>query len=389
MFKGVKQVVVIFLYYDDMYMSKLLSQGGFGCIFYPGLNCKAESTNNKSFVTKVQIRNFTSENETIIGEILSEYEGYKLFFLPVIDRCAIDIRKADKNELQKCKIIKSMDKEYVAMNIPYVQSMPFTQVVSTLNPKDAILTVIETYKYLLMALDKLHTAKIVHFDLKLENILFTKNTTAPRIIDFGISIPIEKLADNNMHKYFYIYAPDYYVWCLDINIICYLTNQTNNVLTEDDIVEIAELTTAACLVLQDFGPEVVDDYRNMCLRQGKKYLGKSKDEVVYDLLSNCWTWDNYSLSIMFIRILTLLFPHKDSRNKMVILFLELLFKNIDPDPDKRLNIQETQHFFEDIFFTDGIISGFEDLAEIFNDEKQITITRFENDIHHLKLPLNK
>ena len=370
-------------------MSKLLSQGGYGCIFYPGLTCNAESTNNKKIATKVQIRNFTSENETIIGKILASHEGYKLFFLPVIDRCAIDIRKADKNELQKCEVIKSMDKEYVAMNIPYVQSMPFTEVVSTLNPKDVVLTVIETYRYLLMSLDKLHTAKVVHFDLKMDNVLFTKGTTDPRIIDFGISIPIEKLSDDNMHNYFYVYAPDYYVWCLDINIICYLTNETDDVLTEDDAVEIAELTTAGCLVLQDFGSEVVDNYRDMCVNEIKKYVGKNRDKVVYDLLSNCWTWDNYSLSIMFIRTLTLLFPNKEERNKMVILFLELLFKNINPDPSKRLSINETQQFFEDIFFTDDIISGFEGLAQTISNDKQITVTRFEQDIHHLKLPTNK
>ena len=372
-----------------MYMSKLLSQGGYGCIFYPGLTCKTESTNNKSMATKVQIRNFTSENETLVGGILSEHEGYKLFFLPVVDRCAIDIRKADKKELQKCEVIKSMDKEYVAMNIPYVQSMPFTEVISTLIPKDTVLTVIETYRYLLMALDKLHTAKIVHFDLKLENILFTKGTTDPRIIDFGISIPMEKLSDNNMHNYFYVYAPDYYVWCLDINIISYLINETKDSLTLDDAAEIAELTTAACIAIEDFGNEVIDDYRNMCLKQAQKYVGKNRDEVIYDLLDKCWTWDNYSLSVMFIRILTLLFPDKDARNKMVTLFLELLFKNIDPDPEKRLSINETQQFFEDIFFTDGIVSGFEELAEIFNSEKQITVSRFEDDIHHLKLPANK
>lgn len=372
-----------------MYMSKLLSQGGYGCIFYPGLTCNAEPTNNKNIATKVQIRNFTSENETIVGEILSSHEGYKLFFLPVIDRCAIDIRKADKNELQKCEVIKSMDKEYVAMNIPYVQSMPFTEVVSTLNPKDVVLTVIETYRYLLMALDKLHTAKILHFDLKMENILFTKGTTDPRIIDFGISIPMDKLSDKNMNDYFYVYAPDYYVWCLDINIICYIINETDSVLTEDDAVEIAELTTAACLVLQDFGPEIVDNYRDMCIQQTKKYVGKNRDEVVYDLLNNCWTWDNYSLSIMFIRTLTLLFPNKETRNKMVTLFLELLFKNISPDPTKRLSINETQSFFEDIFFTDDIITGFEGLAQTISNDKQITVSRFEQDIHHLKLPTNK
>ena len=372
-----------------MYMSKLLSQGGYGCIFYPGLTCNAEPTNNTSIATKVQVRNFTSENETEVGEIISKHEGYKLFFLPVIDRCAIDIRTANKQELEKCDIIKSMDAEYVAMNIPFIQSMPFTEVLSTLKPKDVILTVIETYRYLLMALDKLHTTKVVHFDLKIENVLFTKGTTDPRIIDFGISIPMEKMNDDNMHKYFYVYAPDYYVWCLDINIICYLLNETDDPLTEEDAQEIAELTATSCSVIQDFGEEFVDDYRDMCFKQANKYVGKSRNEVVYDLSSKCWTWDNYSLSIMFIRTLTLLFPNKDTRNELVIMFLDLLIKNIDPDPDKRLSIEETQEYFDDIFFTDGIVTGYEGLAQAVSEDKQITISRFEQDIHHLKLPTNK
>ena len=37
-----------------MYMSKLLSQGGFGCVFHPGLNCNAQPTNNTAIATKVQ-----------------------------------------------------------------------------------------------------------------------------------------------------------------------------------------------------------------------------------------------------------------------------------------------------------------------------------------------
>ena len=372
-----------------MYMSKLLSQGGYGCIFYPGLTCNAEPTNNKTLATKVQIRNFTSENETEVGEILTKHQGYKLFFLPVIDRCAIDIRNANKRELNKCDVIKNMDEEYVAMNIPYVDAMSFTKVLSTLAPKDVILTVLETYRYLLMALEKLHTAKIVHFDLKMENILFTKGTTNPRIIDFGISIPMEKLEDDNMSNYFYIYSPDYYIWCLDINVISYIMNETKQELTEEDAIEIAELTAASCNVIQDFGPEFADEYRNMCLKQAKKYTNKNRDEVVYDLLTKCWTWDNYSLSIMFIRVLTLLFPNKDSRNEMVTMFLDLLIKNINPDPDKRLTIEETQKEFEDIFFTDGIVTGYEGLAMSFEEDKQITITRFVQDAQHLKLPTNK
>ena len=35
-------------------MSKLLSQGGFGCIYYPGLKCNGKSEYNKNVVSKLQ-----------------------------------------------------------------------------------------------------------------------------------------------------------------------------------------------------------------------------------------------------------------------------------------------------------------------------------------------
>ena len=34
--------------------SKLLSQGGFGCIYYPGLKCNGKPQNNKNVVSKLQ-----------------------------------------------------------------------------------------------------------------------------------------------------------------------------------------------------------------------------------------------------------------------------------------------------------------------------------------------
>ena len=42
-------------------MSNLLSQGGFGCVYYPGLKCDNEDDNNNNndkFVTKLQKKNF-------------------------------------------------------------------------------------------------------------------------------------------------------------------------------------------------------------------------------------------------------------------------------------------------------------------------------------------
>jgi len=44
-----------------------------------------------------------------------------------------------------------------------------------------------------------------------------------------------------MPNYFYVFLPEYYVWCLEINIICYLLHETDSVLTEDEAIFIADL----------------------------------------------------------------------------------------------------------------------------------------------------
>ena len=50
-------------------MSKLLAQGGFGCIYYPGINCDGKSIKEEyKIVSKLQKKNYTSDNEIKIGE---------------------------------------------------------------------------------------------------------------------------------------------------------------------------------------------------------------------------------------------------------------------------------------------------------------------------------
>ena len=55
--------------------SKVINQGGFGCIFYPSLSCKNQRNREKEkgekeYVSKLVERNFSSKNEIDIGEIV-------------------------------------------------------------------------------------------------------------------------------------------------------------------------------------------------------------------------------------------------------------------------------------------------------------------------------
>ena len=51
--------------------------------------------------------------------------------------------------------------------------------------------------------------------------IYNEENDYPVLIDFGLSIPIDKITKSNITDYFYIYAPDYYYWSLEIHILNY------------------------------------------------------------------------------------------------------------------------------------------------------------------------
>jgi hypothetical protein len=66
------------------------------------------------------------------------------------------------------------------------------------------------------------------------------------------------------------------------------------------------------------------------------------------------TWDNYALSIMYLRILIGLHKTIKKDNKFILFFMKLLVVNIHLNPLKRFSIQETHNKFENII--DGLDS---------------------------------
>lgn len=370
-------------------MSKLISEGGFGCVFYPAITCKGKIKKSKKNITKIQKNSFNSKNEIKNGKLITSISGYNLYFLPVVSNCKLKLRKNKFSniELDKCELISHEDSKFIAMDIPYLKQIEFTQIISERKPQEIILTIIESYRYLLTCLDKLIGIEMVHFDLKLENILFREETTNPRIIDFGISIPINLLEPGNYKDYFYIYAPSYYVWSIDINIICFLLHKTDSSLTEQDAVLIATNFVANNKALEIFSPEFSIKYLEACKKEVKKYVGQDKNEVIKQLLANYKTWDNYSLSVVFLRIISFLFPNDIHKNKFVILFSQLLLLNIHPDPSKRLNIRETRSKFEDIFFLDDDVDSYLTLSKFFNQDKIKTTRKIAEDIYNLPKPV--
>jgi serine/threonine protein kinase len=367
-------------------MSKLLSQGGFGCVYYPGIRCDGKTDSRKNMVTKLQRRDFNADNEIKIGKLVRKIPNYRLFYLPVIKSCSVSLREIDKSVVSECKIVSENDKlKYVLMEIPYVSNSPFFDIISdvSVGKKRLILSITESFRFLLDAIGYLLDEGIVHFDIKGENILYNTTSNEPQLIDFGISIPINKINNKNIKDYFYVYAPDYYIWPLEVHIINFLLHETDGDLTPENALSIATLYTKSNKALKIFSPNFIEMYFENCEKVIEQYIGKPRKETINTLIKMHKTWDNYALSVMYLKAFRYLFSEGFHRNPMIIHFSQILLLNISPDFDKRLSIDETKKKFNDIFYIDGNVKDYMDLVESVDYDKDHITERIHVDISEL------
>ena len=369
------------IFNKNMAGGKLLSEGGYGCVFHPEVDCEGKDTQNKEFVTKIQQKDFSAENEILIGNILKKkYENRKdkpliNNFAPVISTCPIQLSKLKIKDKQNCKVFKNLQTtDLIMLKIRYIESMDFDNyIIENKNTSAIFLTLISAYNYLLKSLALLQNVKIVHFDLKGQNIIFDLKKFAPIIIDFGLSLPMEKVKNDNLYDYFYVYAPEYYVWPLEVHYLNYLLHIGDKP-TENAIIEMVDIFVNKNAAFEGFSKEFKVKYKEMCVYELKKYDKLKLSDKKNRILKYWTTWDNYSLSVIYIKFLfyiTKTNSEKILKNNFVQHFTEILLLNIHPNPEKRLSLLKTIKLFNKFLFNTNInqSSTFQEIVENMEKNK--------------------
>ena len=346
-------------------MSILLSEGAYGCVYYPGIQCSGKSSNDKDSVSKLQINNFNAQNEIKIGKMVSEIENYDRYFIPITSGCALDLSLLDKSLKKECNVIKKTTKtNFIVMNMKFIENIAETAVLSAANSlwlkKKKISQMFDMFGELTYSVHQLLRHNIVHFDLKQQNIVVDDKSERTFIIDFGISLPMKEVR-KNMKNYFYSFTPSYYIWPLEVHVLNYLSNIKKTALVEDDAILIATQYSSAAFI-DFFSPIFAERFKIACLTQVKKYVGIPPETLVSKLLKYHTTWDNYAISIMFIEMLNKSFNKGHHYNKMFILFSQILLVNCAPNPELRLSYHDTHRLFKNIFYTNDDITSFHDLC---------------------------
>lgn len=360
---------------------KKLAEGGYGCVFHPEINCRGLETENMQYVSKIQQKDFSAENEIKIGEIIKQ--GVKNMpanplinnFAPVLSSCPINMSQLKVPDIGECRVLHRVDQSnLVLLKIRFIDSVDFdSYVIDNKNTSAILLTLISAFNHLLKSIKILQKVKVVQFDLKGQNIVFDTKKLQPIIIDFGLSLPMESITNDNLLNYFYIYAPEYYVWPLEVhylNLILHISEEP----TRDEIKDLVQSYVKANAALDGFSASFKKDFENSCEEQLLYYNTLTLTERK-NLILRFWnTWDNYSLSVIYLKFIYFIIRSNDKsifKNSFVRYFAELLLMNIHPDPRRRFTIDKTITMFNKYLYSNPINKpeAFQDLSESLSKNK--------------------
>jgi serine/threonine protein kinase len=366
-------------------MSKLLSQGSFGCVYYPALTCKGQPDTDRTFISKLQKKDFNSDNEKMIGKRVQQIPNYSNFFIPILSDCDVNISEIDSKDINKCNVItKNTDFDFELLRMRYVKSeLIFSFLEREKNPRQILFNIIELYTYLLHSIEKLVDHKLVQFDLKNDNILFDLRRNVPLIIDFGISLDMTKLFDpiqrnKYLSQYFYVFAPQYYVWPIEVHLINYLVHR-KQVADTEAITSICKEYVKNNRGLDIFSAGFKVIYRKQAEKYLSRFVGKTRDEVLNQVLPYFKTWDNYSLSIMYLRILFVVFDGGIPNNRFIKHFSQLLAMNVHPNPEKRKSIKNSLQLFHKLFYNSEDPNNYISLLKNFSFDKKYVMKTIKTD----------
>tara|TARA_Y100000389_G_scaffold49530_1_gene45256 strand:+ start:4059 stop:5195 length:1137 start_codon:yes stop_codon:yes gene_type:complete len=353
-----------------MYGGKLISEGGFGCIFYPSVNCDGSINKKKDYVSKIQRLNFSAKSEIQIGEKVKSLKGYKSFFAPIVSTCSIDVKKVKDKDKNKCTVFKKKNNGFTLMKVPYINgTILFDHMLKVKNTSLFVSNILNNYNHLLKALKLLGNSGIVHFDIKGNNIMYNNDIKLPIIIDFGLSIQVNKLTSENLKKYFYIYAPDYYIWPIEVHYLCMLIHDTPKP-SKEDILNLIEIyINSNKSIVENFSPDFIIEYKKLCYTQLVKYQEMGYKDSILKIITYWKTWDNYAFSLLYFRFIYFFNTEGYKENNFIVYFSKILLQNIHPNPEKRLSIEQTIVNFNSFLYKENDIR-YDNIVKTVNNNRE-------------------
>jgi hypothetical protein len=320
-----------------------------GCVFY-FLN-EPKLTKKKKTINKILSLDFFVSNELKNVNKMYKIPHYKHFFYLFNKTSELKLTKLDDHsQYLQCaselaSIYPNVLLSYDDRGIIYLKN--YLKALSS--PKIYISSLIQLYKKLLQSIHLLVDNQLVHNHLRFDSIVLDKHC-CPLITGFSFSMNLSDKNDdsfNNYMKHFFMeYDPDYLEWPMEFHMLSYLLTNKLDSLSKYNMEHVISEVIEKNTILQTFGPTLVSSYKEKALNFFEKYVNQSYEDILKDIIKYYCTWDNYALSILFLRMLINVHQSTKIKNKCILLWMKLLVNNIHIDPLKRLSIETSVNQFD-------------------------------------------
>jgi hypothetical protein len=308
-------------------------------------NSKKHTSSSASLIKRFVSLDFLGLNEIAItnkikGQISNDKWRKHFYLFEDVQNMKIGILDADMTHIQSIRHLKddgSAIIRYKSRKLVYLDGYLRSLSCS----RKYILFLTDFYRRLLTNIDLLVGCGIIHNNIGFKNMVVDLETfELPILTNFGFGIDVANWA-TKYKQLFFQYAPDRAEWPLEIHILCYIQTNKLDSLSFQNIEFVVKNVISRNSYLKTFGQKIVDEYMEEGLAYFSRYINKSIDWIVSDMVRYSASWDNYSLSICYLKIVIDIYNAIKDGKRFLIQFLRLLVLNIHSNPLKRLSVKET------------------------------------------------
>ena len=315
----------------------------FGCILNPVFFKKKSKTNDK-YMDIMACRDFFLHNELSVYPLL-KYSNY--FYIFETAESITYNTLEENNTIDMSNIID--ESNYILLRYPFKHIFTLEETLDSLKNKNMlsqyIKFIMNSYQKLLSSINKLNDLSIVHNNISYKTICVDEKMEIS-ICKFGLSMYLNKSNQtiDYIKKYLLVYNPEYEYWPIEFHVLSYMFSNKIESISKINI----------DMILED-----IYSKNNLAFNKKEatdffiKYINKPLSYIINDIFIYKQTWDNYSLSILFLDILSA--SKLCENNIFIINFKNLLLSNIRPNPLLRLTILETLYKFEKLCFETDIL----------------------------------
>jgi len=334
-------------------------------LFIENQNQREKSQSKKNPKNVVKKANFLSKNEIRISERIRKIPHFFVNFGPILKYRDFKLAEIDDERFEKCKILNDSVSSYFLFQYENREKMcdflSFFEKAAT--KREKTMKIIQSFKNLLQVIKKLDERNVVNMNLVPSSILFKEDET-PYLLNFDHCLVYPKEEDERKSNQenqeiepllFSEYNPRKIHLPIEVHLLCYMNHKNLVSLSAANIETV--INDWFCRVsLSPFGKYISEEFKGatITLFSQRGLINKPKYWIKQELLSFAETWNNYSLSIIFLYLLSSSLGYESDENQnhnFVKGFIQLLLQNISGVRTKRESVTKTLEVFDELVYS--------------------------------------